>query len=87
MTNEACFIQLILKTLRAYGATVHFEDPIREDREFWSHLADCQWEDQADALSKIADALRKDTSDFLCIDEIIDIVEPMGYDTLPRHNF
>lgn len=39
------------------------------------------------ALEAIAACLRRDTGDFACIDEIIAILEPLGYDTNPRHDF
>jgi len=39
------------------------------------------------ALESIAAALRWDTDDFTCIDEIIAILEPLDYQTVPRHVF
>lgn len=88
MTNEAFFLQLISQIMHAYGATVHFEHVPEMGLDFWARLPDEPFEDPAcDALARIAAALRGNTSDFACIDEIIAIVESLGYSTVPRHNF
>ena len=38
-------------------------------------------------LAEVAQCLRKDTSDFDCIEEIIALLEAHGFSTSPRHDF
>lgn len=87
MTSEELLLQLIGQTLRAYEASISFAYTPQADPSFWARLREERALEAAGALDKIAGALRKNTSDFTCIDEIIDILEPLGYHTSPRHDF
>lgn len=87
MTDEQLFLQLMAHTMRQHGASVSFSHATAfnagpaEEPPLAHHTA------EAEALKAIAAALREDTRDFECIDKIIDILESLGYTTLPRHDF
>lgn len=87
MTSEQLFLQLIAKAMLDYGVDLSFSVTPDHDPAVWEALAQHQQSAQANALDAIAAALRADTGDFACIDEIIRILEPLGYTTVPRHDF
>lgn len=87
MTNEAYLLQVIASALRSAGAAVHFERALKPDPDLWKELTVTQWNEDAAALAQIAAALRRDTSDFACIDEIIEILDFLDHTTVPRHDF
>ena len=85
--NNTLLIQLLLAEMERYGAEVTFAVPPQRDDGLWNALVQRQTSVEAAALDAIAAALREDTGDSVCIDRIIDILEPLGYTTTPRHDF
>jgi len=85
--NEILFLQVLMSVLDEYGVSCEFAVPPKLDPAFRNKLAlDVNLRMQA-VLDGIAEALRKDTSDFECIDDIIRLMESLGYRTVPRHDF
>lgn len=78
MTSEQLFLQLIAIAMLDYGVDLSFSVTPDHDPAVWEALAQRQRSAQAEALDAIAAALRADTGDFDCIDEIIRILEPPG---------
>ena len=77
MSGEQLLVQLFTQMLEESGAEITF-----------SHQsADSMNREGDDALEAIAACLRKETDDFTCVDEIIEILEQRGYRTVPRHDF
>ena len=85
--SSQLLLQLFSQTLARHGAHVTFDYPPSLDETLWQELRQQNTTREQQALAAIAEALRKDTRDFACIDEIIDILEPLGYTTVPRHDF
>lgn len=85
--TKALLLRLLLAEMEEYGAEITFTTPPRADPALPDALLNGQASAEADALSAIAACLREDISDFTCIDRITGILEPLGYDTLPRHDF
>ena len=85
--NQILFLQVLMSALDEYGVSCEFTVPPSLDPAFRDKLAlhvDLQMQT---VLDGIAEALRKDTSDFECIDDIIRLKESLGYRTGPRHDF
>lgn len=80
-------LQLFSDALARHGAQITFDFPPQADASFLEKLGREAASREQQALAAIAEALRKDTRDFDCIDEIIHILEPLGYVTVPRHDF
>ena len=87
MTSVQLFLQLIAKAMLDCGVDLSFSVTPDHDPAVWEVLAQHQQSAQSQALDAIAAALRADTGDFACIDEIIRILELLGYTTVPRHDF
>lgn len=87
MTSEQLFLQLIAKAMLDYGVNLSFSLTPDCDPAVWEALGQRQQSAQAEALEAVAAALRADTDDFTCVDEIIRILEALGYTTVPRHDF
>ncbi len=87
MTDQLVFLQLMARMMDYYGVTCSFAHGAKEDPAFWEQLMDGRRAEEHRALEAIAACLRRDTGDFACIDEIIAILEPLCYDTNPRHDF
>ena len=87
MTDEQLFLQLMAQAIRYYGVKFSFAYTPPIDPALTEALALRQRSAETDALEAIAAALREDTSDFACVDQIIGILEKLGYTTVPRHDF
>ena len=85
--SNQILLQLLSEALTQHGAHVPFDCPPALDEALWQELLSQTTAQEQQALASIAEALRKDTRDFDCIDEIIGILEPLGYRTVPRHDF
>ena len=87
MTNEIQFTQILLQSLEKHGAQITFDSPPEREEALWNALFHQQTTQEQQALDAIAESLRKNTRDFDCIEEIICILESLGYCTIPRHDF
>ena len=87
MTNEELLLQLLGRAMEDCGVSVTFSRTPQPDPVFWERLRVKRESEAEQALEAIASALRKDTDDFACIDEIIGLMEALGYKTVPRHDF
>ena len=87
MSANVLFLQILSDALARHGAQITFDFPPQADASFLEELGREAASREQRALAAIAEALRKDTRDFDCIDEIIRILEPLGYVTVPRHDF
>ena len=87
MSANVLFLQILSDALARHGAQITFDYPPQADPSFLEELGREAASREQQALAAIAEALRKDTRDFDCIDEIIHILEPLGYVTVPRHDF
>ena len=87
MNDQLIFLQMLSSMMEREGITCSFAHGSREDPAFWEKLMDGRRSEEHRALEAIAACLRRDTGDFACIDEIIAILEPLGYDTNLRHDF
>ena len=87
MSANVLFLQILSDALARHGARITFDVPPQADPVFLEELGCEAASREQQALAAIAQALRKDTRDFDCIDEIIHILEPLGYVTVPRHDF
>lgn len=87
MTNEELLLQVLGRAMEDYGVNITFAHMPQSDPAFWERLRAERESEAERALEAIAAALRRDTDDFTCVDEIIGILEPLGYQTVPRHDF
>ena len=72
--EEKMILEQLGQILRQHGCTVSLPEPQPAT-------------EAEEALSAIAAALRRETDDFFCVDEIIEILERQGFQTIPRHDF
>lgn len=87
MCNQLLLLQSLAKWMERERINVSFCCPPAPDRAFWANVLQEQKNEDYQTLEQIAACLRKDTSDFDCIEEIEALVAQRGFDTAPRHNF
>ena len=85
--EEKLLYQLFMKTMELYDAEVTFGIEPKRDPVFWAKLTDQEQTLERTALKQIADCMRRDTTDFDCVEDILDILFSLGYKTDPRHDF
>ncbi len=87
MNEKLLFLQLLAKFMDREDITCTFNYPPPLDRAFWDEVLQCQETEDRKTLEQIAACLRKNTSDFHCIENITFLVSQRGFDTSPRHDF
>lgn len=88
MNNQLLFFQTLFQMMEREGISFSFDGYTPAvDHTFWDRLTACRNTDDRRLLEDIAACLREDTSDFLCIDQIICLLSDGGFDTGPRHDF
>lgn len=87
MDDQLLFLQFIYEAMEKTGITCSFDVPLKENPAFWDQAAKLRETADREALEEIAACLREDTTDFLCMEQIIFIVERRGLSTTPRHDF
>lgn len=87
MLEQMLFFQLLSKLMSYENIEFSFLSPPPEDREFWDRVAKTREAADREALEDIAAALRRDTNDFLCVDEIIYILRTRGFNAGLRHDY
>ena len=85
--DNLCFLQELSRFLEMQGIHCSFQVPPRVNRNFWDCAAEKIESTDRELLEAIAQCLRKDTSDFYCMEEIIALLEAKGFSTIPRHDF
>jgi len=80
-------LQSLAKWMDWEGIEVEFRCPPDPDRAFWDDILQEQANGDRKALEDIAACMRKDTSDFDCLEEIEALLNRRGFDTIPRHDF
>ena len=87
MDGNLLFLQSIYRLMEKEGVSCSFAHPTKPDHSLFEKLAEKQSSTDYETLSKIAECLRRDTSDFICIEEIISLLDARGFYTAPRHDF
>ena len=87
MDENFLFLQALYQFMKKEQIRCTFDHSLPLDRAFWDQTAEERTADDRKALEAIANCLRRNTSDFLCIEEITFLVESRGFDTSPRHDF
>ena len=85
--DNLCFLQALSQFLKMQEIHCSFQIPPRVDRNFWDCAAEKVESPDGELLEAIAQCVRKDTSDFHCIEEIFALLEARGFSTSPRHDF
>lgn len=80
-------VQVLIEALEFYEADVRFGIQPRRSADFWAKLTDTEQDKDKRALEQIAKCMRRDSTDYDCIEDILDILFELGYDTKPRHKF
>lgn len=87
MYDRLLFLQALAKFVEHESIDISFSCPPPLDRSFWDEVLQSQQTEDRKALEQIAACLRRNTSDFRCIEEIEFLVSARGFDTSPRHDF
>lgn len=85
--DDLCFLQELSRFLEIREIRCSFQIPPKVDRNFWNCAAEKVESPDGELLEAITQCLRKDTSDFYCIEEIISLLETRGFSASPRHDF
>lgn len=87
MYDRLLFLQALAKWMEREHINVFSTYLPPLDRDFWGGILRFQESKDRRVLEQIAASLRKNTSDFRCIEEIKFLVSTRGFDTSPRHDF
>lgn len=87
MDNRILFLQRLSQFLQRELIDISFQCPPPLDRDFWDETAGRIQTGDRETLEAVAAVLRSGDSDFLCVDQIADLLRSQGFDTGACHDF
>ena len=85
--NTMRFAQLLAEWMDREGVTCTFAAEPRPDRRLWDQILQREGARDRETLEEIAACLRRDATDFECVEEIMALLAGRGLSTSPRHDF